>query len=240
MKEEMKNNEKKVKKNFYKSVRIIDDIPDILNQYRQRKEFKKKTLRRITLDPPDELGIEEHELEKTIQKPDELSKSIIFDKIHNTTSKSMMFASEKKIPQHKKLSSLSTNKKLFTEEKNENNEDKKKIESFEPKKIIFDEKSENDNENKKNNDIIFSIKDEIEKIEKIKNNNNENNNEKNNENIFIGFESDIEQEENKEKLKDNEINNNKDININDEIKKEKLDNLDINKEKKDEEENKNH
>ena len=121
--EEMENNEQIVRNNYNRSVNIIDETPAVKkdNQRQNGRAYKKKTLRRITLDPPDELGIEQPEVEKIIQKPEELSRSMLFEKV-DMTSKSMMFASTKKIKQAKKNFSLSNNKQLVVDE---NTEEKK-------------------------------------------------------------------------------------------------------------------
>ena len=59
MNKEMKNDGKIVTNNLNKSVNIIDVTPIIKQDslYLKYKDFKKKTLRRITSDPPKELDI---------------------------------------------------------------------------------------------------------------------------------------------------------------------------------------
>ena len=87
----MKNQEKVSNKshNIQKKFKIKTEESDNLN----RNSYK-KTLRILILDPPEE-GIDDPEYEHIAQKPEELSKSLIFNK-SNITSKSSAFDKIKK------------------------------------------------------------------------------------------------------------------------------------------------
>jgi hypothetical protein len=143
--DEINNNENIVEKKFNKSVNFLeeseknDQEKDIL----KRRTFKKKTLRRITLDPPDELGMEEPEMEKVHQKPEELSRSLIFDK-GDLTSRSLAFDKQKKVKFKKTNFSHSNNKVINVDDKKE---EKKDIEPY----IAKESKKETIKDNNSNN-----------------------------------------------------------------------------------------
>ena len=120
MNEEINNNENKSKKKINKSAKFVDE-PEIynkVNEISKRKAFKKKTLKRITLDPPDELGLDDPENEKMNLKPEELSRSLIFEK-GDITSRSLAFDRQVKVKYKKSNLSHSHNKLINLKDKKE-------------------------------------------------------------------------------------------------------------------------
>ena len=185
--EEMNNNENILKNKFNKSVNFLEESEknEQEKEILKRRTFKKKTLRRITLDPPDELGMNEPEAEKVHQKPEELSRSLIFER-GDLTSRSLAFDKQKKITFKKTNFSHSNNKVINVDEKKE---EKKDIEAY----IAKDNKKEAIKDNKDNNknngnlEDNFSNKDENEIKNKEENNELDNNYEENKE-VDIQFE----------------------------------------------------
>ena len=104
-----KNEDKKVRFQLNRSVNILDE-PET-NQKgsneQSRRKYKKKTLRRITLDPPDELE-SAGENDQIIQKPEDISRSLLYGNNNNVTSKSLIFSPGKRLKPDKKISSFST------------------------------------------------------------------------------------------------------------------------------------
>ena len=69
-------------------------IKDELNDNLNKKAFKKKTLRRLILDPPEE-ELEDPENEDVVQKSEELSRILMFER-GDITSRSLAFVKIKK------------------------------------------------------------------------------------------------------------------------------------------------
>ena len=100
------NNDEKVQFNLSKSINALEDpkLDNEKNREPDKRIFKKKTLRRITLDPLDELDF----------RPEDV------DMIH-ATSKSLIYSPSRKINIKKNCSSISIYKIKKNEEKNEQN-----------------------------------------------------------------------------------------------------------------------
>jgi len=122
------NEDKKVRFQLNRSVNILDESETKQkgDKEQNRRQFKKKTLRRITLDPPDELD-SGHENDQIIQKPEDVSRSLIYGNNNDATSKSLIFSPGRRLKPEKKISSFSTNKLRKIEKKNES---KKVIEQY--------------------------------------------------------------------------------------------------------------
>ena len=93
----------------------------------KRKNLKIKTLRRMTLEEPDELGINDIDDEESMQKPEELSKSIIYEKM-NFTSKSLAYDPNYKIQGKTNFFNSTNNQPIVTEKKNDGINKKKETE----------------------------------------------------------------------------------------------------------------
>ena len=152
--EEMNNNEDIVKNKFNKSANFLEESEKNVQEKEilKRRTFKKKTLRRITLDPPDELGMEEPEMEKVHQKPEELSRSLIFDQ-GDLTSRSLAFDKQKKVNFKKTNFSQSNNKVINVDDKKEEKKDIEPYIAKESKKEVIKDNNENNG-----NKIISVIK----------------------------------------------------------------------------------
>ena len=155
---------------------------DIIN----RRKYKKKTLKRITLDPPDELEFI-GEGEQIIQKPDEVSRSKIFEScknIRNMSSNSVLLTPHSKLKNGIQNFSLSNHKIYKAEEKWES---KNQIEEYKLKKIKFEEGNENPKkESESHNFNIKQLINDENSENKDKSNNlnlNDNQNEKEERNV---------------------------------------------------------
>ena len=102
------NKEEKVNFNLNKSINTLEE-PKLDNEKSKepdRRIFKKKTLRRITLDPPDELDFGREDV-GIIQKPERNSKNLLYGYNNNATSKSLIYSPSRKINIKKNCSSIS-------------------------------------------------------------------------------------------------------------------------------------
>ena len=179
---EKKNENEKAMTEVNESLKSLNEFTinrkknDIIN----RRKYKKKSLKRITLDPPDELDFV-GKGEQIIQKPDDVSRSKIFEScknIRNMSSNSVLLTPHSKLKNGIQNFSLSNHKLYKAEEKWES---KNQIEEYKLKKIKFEEG--NENPKKQNDSHNFNIKQLIndENIENKDESNNLNLNDNQNE-----------------------------------------------------------
>jgi len=128
------NKDEKVKFNLNKSINALEEpkLDKEKIQEPDRRIFKKKTLRRITLDPPDDLDFRPEDVD-IIHKPEEISRNLLYEYNNNVTSKSLIYSPSRKIKIKKICSSISINKMKKSKEKNEQNNENNsnKIENIE-------------------------------------------------------------------------------------------------------------
>ena len=141
---EEKNENEKAMTEVNGSIKSLNDLTNNRkeNNAMNRRKYKKKTLKRITLDPPDELEFA-REGEQTIKKPDEVSRSKNFESsknIRNMSSNSMMITPHSKLKNGIQNFSLSNHRIFKAEEKWES---KNQFEEYKLKKIKFEEGNEN-------------------------------------------------------------------------------------------------
>ena len=155
------------------------------NNNLNRKTYKKKTLRRLKLDPPEEV-LDNPENDPVVQKPENLYKSILFD---ITSNRSITFDKLKKSNNNKIYYSLSNTKQPKIKRINIIKKDNNDTNNIGNTKNENKEKIEY--ENKKNNNDLdenFSIQDDFE--DRINDKENykkyilDNNNETKNKNII--------------------------------------------------------
>lgn len=152
-------------------LQIIEEIPyKKKNDANNRKRHKKKTLKRLKLDSPDELVFASN-CAQIIKKPDEVSRSINLGSSQNLTSRSMVFTPHQVLINNGiKNLSLSQNKLLNSDHKGET---KNRIGELKIKKLKFEEGNENHKED--NDSYNINIKKLI-NDESTENKNDEGNN----------------------------------------------------------------
>ena len=134
------------------------------NKASNRKKYKKKTLKRITLDPPDEIDYGD-DYDQSIHDPEDTSKNLIYENRNNIISRSIIYSPSKKIITDKNNISFS-------------NKDIKKIEEKIEQKNLIEELKTNELKNEENDEIIDIGKDLLEDNNSLKISKNEENKDK--------------------------------------------------------------